>query len=122
MSPKCKVTDAFSGRGGAKPERDERTRSDCDRGDDDDDHVDDVGSGCDLRAVCLVRAMTTDVCDGVVVVGDDCCCRWMWMLSGWGERRRRQRKKDIGAGATSQSLASTLRFPALVTVDLAASS
>jgi hypothetical protein len=64
----------------------------CDRdedGDVDDDGI--VAGGCDLRAVCLVRAMTTDVCGWRCCCWVSCCSRWrMWMLSGWRELRRRR--------------------------------
>jgi len=94
----------------------ERETPDCDR-DEDGDVDDGIASGCNLRAVCLVRAMTTDVCVEGVVGVDGCCSRWrMWMLSGWRESRRRRQKKDIGAGAILTITRSAVRFPALVTV------
>jgi hypothetical protein len=74
------------------PERDERARTpDCDRDDKGGDVDDGIAGGCNLRAVCLVRAMTTVVCVERVVGVDGWCSRWrMWMLSGWRELRRRR--------------------------------
>jgi len=58
--------------------RDARTRRanavpDCDRDEKDGDGDDGIAGGFNLRAVCLVRAMTTDVCGGGYVVDRGGC-------------------------------------------------
>lgn len=74
---------------------------------------DEGGGGVNLRAVCLVRAIV--VCVWVelllmwmmeMVVGDGGVVDAEWMREVEG----RKRKKDIGAGATSQSLVQQRAF------------